>query len=351
MDERMSRAVREAFVRLYEEGLIYRGKYIVNWCPRCMTAVSDLEVVHEETQGKLYEIRYPVIGADDEYIVVATTRPETMLGDTAVAVNSARRALPASARQEGPAAADESRDPDHHRRHPRQSRVRHRRGEGHALARSQRLRGRAAQQPAADRGDERSRADERERRPIRGTGPLRGAAARAGRPGTRRVSGRHQGLRCAARQVRPLQDHHRAAALDAVVREDPAAGRPRHRSGRAGARSSSSRRTTRSTYFEWMRNIHDWCISRQLWWGHRIPAWHCKACGEIIVAREAPASCNKCGGAARAGQRRARHLVLVGTAAVAPRSAGRRARPTSTRSIPRRCSSPASTSCSSGWRA
>src|ERR1051326_9208191 len=85
----MSRAVREAFVRLDEEGLIYRGKYIVNWCPRCVTAVSDLEVVHEETPGKLYQIRYPVVGAKDEYIVVATTRPETMLGDTAVAVNSA----------------------------------------------------------------------------------------------------------------------------------------------------------------------------------------------------------------------------------------------------------------------
>ena len=89
MDERMSRAVREAFVRLYEEGLIYRGKYIVNWCPRCITAVSDLEVVHEETPGKLYEIRYPVVGSPNEFIIVATTRPETMLGDTAIAVNSA----------------------------------------------------------------------------------------------------------------------------------------------------------------------------------------------------------------------------------------------------------------------
>src|SRR5512142_464187 len=88
MSEQLSRAVKEAFVRLYDEGLIYRGKYIVNWCPRCSTAISDLEVVHEETQGKLYEIRYPVIGTD-EYIIVATTRPETMLGDTAVAVNPA----------------------------------------------------------------------------------------------------------------------------------------------------------------------------------------------------------------------------------------------------------------------
>src|SRR5689334_10074246 len=88
MDENLSRAVREVFVRLYEQGLIYRGKYIVNWCPRCETAISDLEVKHEEVAGKLWEIRYPVVGTD-EFITVATTRPETMLGDTAVAVNSA----------------------------------------------------------------------------------------------------------------------------------------------------------------------------------------------------------------------------------------------------------------------
>src|SRR5258705_3928299 len=86
MDENLSRAVREVFVRLHEEGLIYRGKYIVNWCPRCGTAISDLEVKHEEAQGKLYEIRYPVVGTN-EFITVATTRPEPMLGDTAVAVN------------------------------------------------------------------------------------------------------------------------------------------------------------------------------------------------------------------------------------------------------------------------
>src|SRR4051812_25681417 len=86
MDEKLLRAGREGFVGLYEEGLIYRGKYIVNWCPRCVTAISDLEVVHDETPGKLWEIRYPVIGTK-EYITVATTRPETMLGDTAVAVN------------------------------------------------------------------------------------------------------------------------------------------------------------------------------------------------------------------------------------------------------------------------
>jgi len=91
MDENLSRAVREVFIRLYEQGLIYRGKYIVNWCPRCETAISDLEVKHEEVAGKLWEIRYPVVGTapgKDEFITVATTRPETMLGDTAVAVNA-----------------------------------------------------------------------------------------------------------------------------------------------------------------------------------------------------------------------------------------------------------------------
>src|SRR5438270_13248483 len=91
MDENLSRAVTEVFVRLHEQGLIYLGKYIVNWCPRCMTAISDLEVKHEETAGKIYEIRYPVVGSkagSQEFIIVATTRPETMLGDTAVAVNA-----------------------------------------------------------------------------------------------------------------------------------------------------------------------------------------------------------------------------------------------------------------------
>jgi valyl-tRNA synthetase len=100
MDENLSVAVREAFVRLYEDGLIYRGAYIVNWCPRCQTAISDLEVTHEEQQGKLWEIRYPVIGSPGEFLTVATTRPETMLGDVAVAVNPARRALHASPRQD-----------------------------------------------------------------------------------------------------------------------------------------------------------------------------------------------------------------------------------------------------------
>ncbi len=117
MDDRLSVAVREAFVRLYEQGLIYRGAYIVNWCPRCQTAISDLEVVYDEHKGHLWEIRYPVHGDDGretgEFLTIATTRPETMLGDVAVAIHPARRALYASAREEAAPATDEPRDSHH----------------------------------------------------------------------------------------------------------------------------------------------------------------------------------------------------------------------------------------------
>jgi len=112
MDERLSVAVREAFVKLHEQGLIYRGAYIVNWCPRCQTAISDLEVVYDEHKGHLWEIRYPVIGDDGkdtgEFLTVATTRPETMLGDVAVAIHPEDEALPASARKNAAPAAHQS---------------------------------------------------------------------------------------------------------------------------------------------------------------------------------------------------------------------------------------------------
>ncbi len=115
LDPPLYRAVLEAFLRLYHEGLIYRGRYIVNWCPRCMTALSDLEVVHQERDGHLWHIRYPVVGST-ESLVVATTRPETMLGDTAVAVHPGGRALSGIWSAKSSAAADESRNPHHRRR-------------------------------------------------------------------------------------------------------------------------------------------------------------------------------------------------------------------------------------------
>ena len=145
LEPSLYRAVIEAFLRLYREGLIYRGRYIVNWCPRCQTAISDLEVVHVERPGKLWHLRYPVVGSN-EFLVVATTRPETMLGDTAVAVHpdderyqrfvGKHVMLPLMERRN-------SRD----RGHLRGPRIRHRRRQDHARARSERLRGRQAPQP------------------------------------------------------------------------------------------------------------------------------------------------------------------------------------------------------------
>ena len=307
MDERMSRAVREAFVRLYQEGLIYRGKYIVNWCPRCITAVSDLEVVHEETPGKIWEIRYPVVGSgakaqspakaqsEDEYIVVATTRPETMLGDTAVAVNSAderyrhlhgKRVLLPLMNREIPIITDD------------------------ILANPEFGTGAVKVTPSHDPND--FEAGLRNNLPqievIDETAHMNANA------------GPYKGLdRFAARQ-KVVEDLERGGFLVAVkdyivplgkcgrcksiieprlseqwfVKIQPLADRAIEVVERGDIKFVPEMYT--KTYFEWMRNIHDWCISRQLWWGHRIPAWHCKRCGEIIVARDAPSSCVKCGG-------------------------------------------------------
>jgi valyl-tRNA synthetase len=297
MDDRMSRAVREAFVRLHEEGLIYRGKYIVNWCPRCVTAVSDLEVVHEETPGKLYQIRYPVIGLKDQYIVVATTRPETMLGDTAVAVNSGderyrhlhdKKVLLPLMNREIPIITDD------------------------ILANPEFGTGAVKVTPSHDPNDFEAGL----RNSLQQIEIMNEVAQ------MNENAGAYKGLdRFEARQ-RVVEDLERGGFLVATkdyvvplakcqrcssiieprlsmqwfVKIQPLADRAIEvvEQGQIKFVPENYART----YFEWMRNIHDWCISRQLWWGHRIPAWHCKQCSEIIVAREAPAGCTKCGGPA-----------------------------------------------------
>jgi valyl-tRNA synthetase len=291
MDENLSRAVREVFVRLYEEGLIYRGKYIVNWCPRCGTAISDLEVKHEEVQGKLYEIRYPVVGTK-EFITVATTRPETMLGDTAVAVNEkderykhlhGKNVLLPLMNREIPIITDELANPEFgtgavkvtpaHDPNDFQAGLRH-------------------NLPQIDVMDEHAHMNQN-------AGPYAGLS------------------RFAARE-RVLEDLRKQDFLVAEKDYTIAIGKcdrcgtvvePRLSTqwfikikplaDRAAQVVESGEITIvpdnyKTIYLNWMHNIHDWCISRQLWWGHRIPAWHCK-CGEIIVAREAPAKCSKCG--------------------------------------------------------
>ncbi|MGH9487795.1 MAG: valine--tRNA ligase [Terriglobales bacterium] len=297
LDAGLSGAVREVFVRLYEEGMIYRGRYIVNWCPRCQTAVSDLEVVHEAVQGKLYRVRYPLVASPGQFLEVATTRPETILADVAVAV------------------------------HP-------------ADARYQHLIGRQAQVPLAGRSVP-IIADEIAQ-PEFGTGAVKitpghdpndfAAGERhhlpqlvvldeAGRMST--AAGAYAGLDRFQARARIVTDLDAQGLLAAVEEHPMSVGHCQRCRTIIEPRISTQwfvriaplaqaavARVERGEvefvpavnakhFFDWMANIHDWCISRQLWWGHRIPAWYCDACGSTMVAREAPSACAQCGGLPR----------------------------------------------------
>ena len=294
MDENLSRAVREVFVRLYEEGLIYRGKYIVNWCPRCETAISDLEVKHEEVAGKLWEIRYPVIGAPGEFITVATTRPETMLGDTAVAVNAAderythlhgKGVLLPLMKREIPIILDEIAKPEFGtgavKITPAHDPNDFEAGKRHGL-------------PQIDVMDLHARMNEN-------AGPYRGLDRYEARAAVL-ADLKDGGFLVAEKDYTvPLGKCDRCGTVveprlseQWFVKIEPLA-------KKAIAAVESGEITIvpenyKQIYLNWMYNIHDWTISRQLWWGHRIPVWHCGNCGEVIVARETPTSCSKCGG-------------------------------------------------------
>jgi len=291
MDENLSRAVREVFVRLYEEGLIYRGKYIVNWCPRCATAISDLEVKHEEVQGKLYEIRYPVIGTD-EFTTVATTRPETMLGDVAVAVNEkderyrhlhGKKVLLPLMKREIPIVVDELANPEFgtgavkvtpaHDPNDFLAGMRQNLPQIDVMDEHARMNQNAGLYAGLDRFEARKRVLE----DLRAQGFLvaekdhsisHGKCDRCGTIAEPRLSTQW------FIKIKPLADR----AIEVVEKGE----------------ITIIPDNYRQIYLNWMRNIHDWCISRQLWWGHQIPAWYCD-CGEIIVAREAPEKCTKCG--------------------------------------------------------
>jgi len=295
MDENLSRAVREVFVRLYEEGLIYRGKYIVNWCPRCGTAISDLEVKHEEVPGKLYEIRYPVIGTS-EFIAVATTRPETMLGDTAVAVNEkderythlhGKTVLLPLMNREIPIITDDLAQSEFgtgavkvtpaHDPNDFEAGLRHNLPQIEVMDEHAHMNENAGPYAGLDRFEARKRVleDLREQGFLVGEKDYTVALGKCDRCGTvvePRLSTQW------FIKIAPLA----GPAIEAVENGE----------------ITIVPENYKQIYLNWMRNIHDWCISRQLWWGHRIPAWHC-ACGEIVVAREAPARCPKCGGAVK----------------------------------------------------
>jgi valyl-tRNA synthetase len=297
MDDRLSTAVREAFVKLYEQGLIYRDAYIVNWCPRCQTAISDLEVVYDEHKGHLWEIRYPILDSSrkdsGEYLTVATTRPETMLGDVAVAIHpederyahlhGKKLRLPLIGREipiilddwvsrefgTGAVKVTPAHDPNDFalgQRHHLPSinvmdETAHINAEGHVYQGLDRFV--ARKKIAAD---------------LEAQGLLAGIRDHIHNVGhcdrCKTVVEPRLSLQWFVK-IQPLADKAIAAVKEGHIRFAP---------------EMYSR-----TYLNWMENIHDWCISRQLWWGHRIPAWHCATCHKITVARHDPTRCAHCG--------------------------------------------------------
>ncbi len=293
LDPGLSAAVREVFVRLYEKGLIYRGEYMVNWCPRCQTAISDLEVSHTDVEGHLWHIRYPVNGITNRYLVVATTRPETMLGDTAVGINAKDARyfdlhgktvqLPLMDR-EIPIILDDLADPEFGsgavKVTPAHDPNDFEAGRRHNLPKIQVIdeRGRMTAAAGPYAGEDRFEARKRVVADLEARGLLE------------KIEDYPLNLgKCARCQtvVEPL------ISTQWFVRTKPLAEKAIDvvETGRITFVPPNWVKT----YNEWMYNIRDWCISRQLWWGHRIPAWHCKECHEVLVAREAPHSCARCG--------------------------------------------------------
>ncbi|HEY4009116.1 MAG TPA: valine--tRNA ligase [Acidobacteriaceae bacterium] len=294
MDDRLSKAVKEAFVRLWEQGLIYRGAYIVNWDPVLATAVSDLEVVHEERAGKLYHIRYSLADGTGS-ITIATTRPETMLGDVAVAVNpdDARYkkfigktlVLPLVGR-EIPVLADEWANPEFgtgavkvtpaHDPNDFAIGQRHKLPQLAIMDEHARIKLPGSPYDGLDRFVARERIVE----DLRTSGALVDIKEHQHAIALSQRTGEVIEPRLSMQwfiKIQPLADKAIAAVDQGHIRFTP--------------------ENYKKTYDEWMRNIHDWCISRQLWWGHRIPAWHCADCHEITVARETPIKCEHCGSA------------------------------------------------------
>ena len=293
MDEGLSRAVREVFVSLYDEGLIYKGDYIINWCPRCHTALSDLEVEHQEKPGHLYHIKYPLKDGSGS-LIVATTRPETMLGDTAIAINpedprhkgqGGKIVILPLLKRELPIIEDSYVDTEF--------------GTGalkvtpahdpndFEIGRRHKLESINIMNPDASMNDK--------------AGPYKGQDRYAARKAI------IEDLKAEDLLVK-IEDHiHKVGhcyrcktvvepylSKQWFVKAKPLA-KPAIEAVRNG-KIKIVPKFWENTYFEWMENIRDWCISRQIWWGHQIPAWTCGKCNEFTVARETPSTCKHCGG-------------------------------------------------------
>ncbi|MGB6979314.1 MAG: valine--tRNA ligase, partial [Candidatus Acidiferrales bacterium] len=310
LEPALYRAVLEAFLRLYREGLIYRGRYMVNWCPRCLTAISDLEVVHHERTGEIWTIRYPVAGgAANEYLSVATTRPETMLGDTAVAVHPedqryshlvGKKVLLPLLNREIPIIADAYVDrefgtgvvkitPAHD---PNDFEV----GKRHHLEEIDVMTDDAHINEAGGNyaGLERFVARARIVEDLRELGLLEGVKDHMHAVGTCDRCKSIVEPRLSTQwfcKMKPLAAEAKKSVTGELIEVVP--------------------ENQRTILLNWLDNIRDWCISRQLWWGHRIPIWHCADCKEMVPAADSrveivdgharaasvPAKCPKCGGA------------------------------------------------------
>ena len=292
MDEGCNRAVNEVFVRLYDKGLIYKGQKMVNWCPVCMTTISDAEVEYQNQDSHLWHIKYPIIGSDD-YLEFATTRPETMLGDTAVAVNPeddrykeliGKKVMLPIMDREMPVVADDYVDmefgtgvvkitPGHD---PNDFEV----GKRHGLEIINILNddGTINENGGKYAGMDRYEARKAIVKELDGMGLLVKIEDYSHDVGT------HD--RCHT-TVEPLVKEQWFVKMDELIK--PAV---------EGVKKGEIRLVPdnmQKTYFNWTDNIRDWCISRQLWWGHRIPAYTCDKCGELIVSGEEPKACPKCG--------------------------------------------------------
>ncbi|BDR81965.1 valine--tRNA ligase [Clostridium tetani] len=291
MDDNLDKAVRAVFVKLYEEGLIYKGNRIVNWCPKCMTALSDAEIEYEESNGNFWHIKYPVIGSD-EFLEIATTRPETMLGDTAVAVNPkderyahlvGKKLMLPLVNREIPIVADDYVDIEFgtgavkitpaHDPNDYQVGKRHSLPEIIVMNENGTINNLGGKYAGMDRYEARKAIVE----DLKKEGFLV------------KVKEHIHNVSCHDRCntiIEPMISKQWYVKMKELAK-------PAIEIVKDGEIKFVPERFDK-TYFNWMENIQDWCISRQLWWGHRIPVWYCKDCGETIVSLEEAKKCSKC---------------------------------------------------------